>query len=147
MMFNKKLWASILCVYCVLVLIQLMGCTTITPTNTLATSTTTANYSGPGNLGQKPVFYAITAGPASYLWFTESNANEILRIFPKTGSITYIPTPGVASIDIISGSNSDLWFTEYGGIGEISSQTGTITGNDIPTTVCRCYTITSVANS
>jgi virginiamycin B lyase len=134
MMFKKRLWASAICISSVVALMGLVGCTVAIPSSTVTISTTTADYSGPDNMGQWPVFYDITAGSESYLWFTESNVNEIFRISPKTGNITDIPTPGIASIDITSGPDGNLWFTEWGGnkIGEISPKTGIITAYDIP---------------
>jgi hypothetical protein len=69
------------------------------------------------------------------VWFTEASANKIARISPS-GQVTEFPIPtlGAHPLDIVRGSDGNLWFTENGAarIGRITS--GTCGSN--PTTLC-----------
>src|SRR5215472_5663160 len=57
--------------------------------------------------------YGITTGPDGNLWFTEANANDIVRV-EAGGVITVfpIPTPGGGPSVITTGADGALWFIE-----------------------------------
>lgn len=73
--------------------------------------------------------HAITVGPDDALWFNESGSMKIGRISLQ-GRVTEFPTPD-ATFGIATGSDGNLWFTIYGGIGRMTT-TGAITLFPIP---------------
>jgi virginiamycin B lyase len=70
--------------------------------------------------------YAITSGPDSNLWVTESG-DRIARVTPS-GAITEFDVPGASNqnssaIDITTGPDGNLWFAEpYGVVGRITTE-------------------------
>jgi len=54
---------------------------------------------------------AITVGPDGAMWFTDLGSSQIGRISVQ-GTITLFPLAGTYGIDIVTGSDGNLWFTE-----------------------------------
>ncbi len=57
---------------------------------------------------------SVAHGPDGNVWFTEAQANQIVKITP-TGTMTayQVPTPGAWPLFITAGSDGNMWFTEW----------------------------------
>ena len=79
----------------------------------------------------------IATGPDGDLYFTETVADRIGRLDPKTGAIAEfrVPTVNGSPLGIATGSDGNVWFTEdrAGKIGRLNPGTGAIKEFAIPT--------------
>jgi len=95
------------------------GSTEAAPSSFCAPSSTVQDVFAPGAIkefvvpGGNSCPQAIAAGPDGNLWFTESNANRIVRITP-TGTISEFALPPVSiAAGIAAGPDGNVWFTEF----------------------------------
>jgi streptogramin lyase len=94
-------------------------------------------------LGTVLFLSVLAAGCGKITTTSTSTASTVATLPTTTGDYYWNPKPLL--YDITSGPNRNLWFTDYNAnqICKISSQTGIITGYDIPTTVADPTAITA----
>lgn len=73
----------------------------------------------------------ITAGPDGNLWYTNSGQHKVGKITTSGGVTEYVVASGTPE-GIVTGSDKNLWFADWGKIGKITTS-GAITEYSLPT--------------
>jgi len=90
--------------------------------------------------------YGLAIDGSHKVWFAERSSEKVGRVDPDTGKVTEyeVPTPGAIPRRMATDAEGNLWFGEFGGMGQLAMidyRTAKITEYPTPTKYSGAYSV------